>query len=202
MIYTETEERPEILDRVEKAGFVTFDGPFDLNLIGLRNPNTTANKFDDQFHLVCKDEKGLWQHFIFQCTTDPGSYWLENPSRVQGTAIMVHPQQARGAYKLDLHAGKYLALCQRKPIKVWRDSNKDEILDRSGEQFEGYFGVNIHRASQARLVENVERYSAGCTVIQNFEDFDMLIHLCKKQIQTLNIDSFTYTLIEGEEGEF
>lgn len=203
MIYTETEERPEILDRVEEHGFVTFDGPFDLNLIGLRNPNTKANSFDDQFHLVCKDEKGLWQHFIFKCTTDPGTYWLENPSKVKGTAIMVHPQQARGAYKLDLHAGKYLALCQRRrKIKVWRDSNKDEILDRSGEEFEGYFGVNIHRASQWRLVENVERYSAGCTVIQSLKDFDMLIHLCKKQIQTIGVDSFTYTLIEGEEGDF
>ena len=57
MIYKETEERPEILDRVEAAGFATFDGAFDLNLIGLRNPEAKANKFDDQFHVICKDEK-------------------------------------------------------------------------------------------------------------------------------------------------
>ena len=202
MIYKETEERPEILDRVEAAGFATFDGAFDLNLIGLRNPEAAANKFDDQFHVICKDEKNLWQHFIFKCTTDPGLYWLQNSTRVEGTAIMVHPQQARSAYKLDLHAGRYLALCQRKKIRVWRDANKDQILDRDGEQHAGYFGINIHRASATRTVENVERYSAGCTVIQNFEDFDMLIHLCKKQIQTINVDTFTYTLILGDQGEF
>ena len=201
MRMNETEERPEILDRVEQHGFVTFEGEYDLNLIGLRNPNQTANKFDDLFFVVFKED-GLWKEFIFECTTDPGTYWLQNPSRVLGTAIMVHPQQARGAYKLDLHAGKYLALCQRKPIKVWRDGNKDQILDREGEEHSGYFGVNIHRASQSRIVDDVERYSAGCTVIQSFLNFDMLIHLCKKQVQILGVDTFTYTLIEGEEGDF
>ena len=202
MIYHESMERPDILDRVEAGGFVTFDGAFDLNLIGLRNPEAKANKFDDQFHVVCKDEQGLWQHFIFKCTTDPGLYWLENSTRVDGTAIMVDPQQARGAYELDLHAGRYLALCQRKKIRVWRDSNKDDILDRDGEQHSGYFGINIHRASQTRIVDNVERYSAGCTVIQSFSDFDMLMYLCKKQIQTIGVETFTYTLIRGDQGDF
>ena len=203
MIYHETEERPEILDRVEALGFVTFDGAFDLNLIGVRNPEAKANQFDDLFHVVCKDEKNLWQHFIFTCTTDPGLYWLQKSTRVDGTAIMVDPQQARGCYKLDLHAGKYLALCQRGgKIKVWRDANKDQILDRDGKQHVGYFGINIHRASQTRIVDKVERYSAGCTVIQKFSDFDMLIHLCKKQIQTIGVDTFTYTLIKGDQGEF
>ena len=33
MIYKETTTKPEILERVEALGFVTFDGAFDLNLI-------------------------------------------------------------------------------------------------------------------------------------------------------------------------
>src|SRR5210317_55472 len=201
MEYTATFERPEILDRVEENGFVTFDGVFDLNLIGLRSPQQIANAFDDWFFVVCRGEDGLWHQWIFPCTTDAGLYWLQNPSNVLGTAIMVHPQQARGVYKLDLHAGKYLALCQRNgSVKVWRDNNKDEILDRGGEELEGYFGINIHRASSHRVLDDVERYSAGCTVIQDPDDFDQLIELCHKQINTIGVESFTYTLIDGSRG--
>ena len=202
MIEFRSTEKPPILEAVESHGFLTFDGAWDLNLIGLRTPTTEANMFDDYFFVVCRDSENNWCQWILTCTTDPGSYWLRNPSRVSGTAIMVDPQQARSAYQLDLHAGRYLALCQRKPIKVWRDANKNEILDRYGEEHVGYFGINIHRASQTRVIDQVERYSAGCTVIQKFEEFDFLLELCRKQIAMLGYDKFTYTLISGELSDF
>ena len=197
MKHTITHERPRILDRVEEEGFVTFDGQFDLNLIGLRSPAVEANKFDDHFFVICKVD-GFWNQWIFECTTDSGLYYLLNPSRISGTAIMMDPQQARSVYKLDLHGGKYEALCQRNgSVKVWRDSNKDEVLDRSGDIETGWFGINIHRASSHREVEEVGRYSAGCTVIQDPRDFEKLIELCHKQVETLGVDTFTYTLIAG-----
>ena len=41
------------------------------------------------------------------------------------------------------------ALCQRGKVKVWRDNNKDNILDWEGEIDTGEnFGINIHRANE------------------------------------------------------
>ena len=49
-----------------------------------------------------------------------------------GVAIL-KPGQYRSSHKLRLHAGKYLALGQQKPVKVYRDSNRDryDLLRRS-----------------------------------------------------------------------
>ena len=45
--------------------------------------------------------------------------------------------------------GAHKALCQRnRKVKVWRDNNKDNILDWEGETDTGYFGINIHRANE------------------------------------------------------
>ena len=47
-VYSENGERPAILARVEKLGFVTFTNKdYDLNIIGERNPNGEADQFDD-----------------------------------------------------------------------------------------------------------------------------------------------------------
>ena len=176
------------------------DRDFDLNIIGLRNPNGTTNKFDDLLFVVFKLE-GQWIQHVFKCTTDPGLYHLKNPSRVAGTAIMMHPQQCRSVYKLDLHGGRYLALCQRNgKVKCWRDLNKDNVLDMDG-NYLGY-GINIHRASAYRETEEVNRYSAGCTVIQNPDDFAVFIEACKMQVEHNGWDTFTYTLLLGDIGDF
>ena len=65
----------------------------------------------------------------------------------------------------------------------------------------GYFGINIHRASahstqERGLTEDVGRYSAGCMVIQDRDDFDRLIALAKKQVETLGYKNFSLTLLE------
>ena len=43
---------------------------------------------------------------------------------VKGTAILV-PGQYRGAYKIGFHKGKYKALVQAKPVKLYIDNDKD-----------------------------------------------------------------------------
>ena len=47
-----------------------------------------------------------------QCTTLPGLYWLENPMNSKGCAILKEGQY-KGVYEIDLHNGKYEAICQR-----------------------------------------------------------------------------------------
>ena len=197
------QDRPEILNRVQEHGFVVFDGDhdFDLNIIGLRNPRPAAGSFDDLLFVVYK-ENGQWKEKKYPCTTDPSLYYLRNPLNVKGTAIMKDPQQCRSVYRLDLHQGKYKALCQRAgSVKVWRDANRNEILDRSGDLSEGH-GVNIHRASAHSVQEEIGRYSAGCTVIQDPEHFAEFISLCEEQVSKNGWSSFTYTLIRGSEEDF
>ena len=190
---------PPILRRVAALGHVVFDsGDFDLNLIGVRSPSRQPDRWDDEFMVVWK-QGGVWRQLAAQATTDPGGWWLINGQKA--TAIMV-PGQYRGVYKIDLHAGKYPALCQRGGVvRVYRDGNKNQVLDHDPATItEGYFGINIHRASAHHGdTKIVGKYSAGCTVIRNPEDFRDIMELARTQIATHPdwAETFTYTLIEG-----
>ena len=197
-IFVENNERPEILDRVADLGFAVFDSDkdYDLNIIGERNPNGQVDKFDDYINVVFKID-GNWNWYVYRCTTDAGKWYLENYGNPAGTAILCHPQQMRGVYKIDKHNGKYDALCQRNgTVKVWRDSNRDSIHDMEGEVDEGWFGINLHKSGQDSIV--VGRWSGGCSVFQNSADFEEFMDLCRAQITHTGRDSFTYTLIIGK----
>ena len=191
---------PPILQRVSDAGYDVYDnGSYDLNIIGIRSAHRTAGAFDDWVVVVCKDANGLWVCHWMQATTDPGVPWLESPSRPEGCAILV-PGQYKG-YELALHRGKYIALCQRKKVKVYRDDNKDAFLDLEPESIqEGLFGINIHRSTESGSgARTVGRFSAGCTVIKSPKDYAALIELCERQIQYHPTwTTFTYTLLQED----
>lgn len=196
-------ELPPLLRRCKDLGYAIFvQYNYDLNLIACRSPSRESGKFDDMFHVVYRYGDRYIQE-SYPCTTDAGLYWMHNPARVEGTAILVAGQY-RNVYKLDLHGGKYLALCQRNgAVSVYRDNNRDSVLDHDPETIQtgSGFGINIHRASahsteEGGLTEDVERYSAGCVVIQSRDDFDRLIALAKKQKDDLGYDTFSLTLLE------
>ena len=76
------------------------------------------------------------------------------------------------------------ALCQRGKVKVWRDNNKDNILDWEGETDTGdNFGINIHRANTdpEDIATKVDWHSAGCQVIANINDFNRMMGLANTQ---------------------
>tara|TARA_R110000824_G_scaffold251563_1_gene440205 strand:+ start:1269 stop:2075 length:807 start_codon:yes stop_codon:yes gene_type:complete len=159
-----------------------------INIIGVRNSAQKANSFDDRIYLIWEGSNG-WNERSYAATCDPGTYWLEH-GRVEGTAILI-PGQYVNVYKFDLHGGKYETLCQRGgEVKVWRDSNKDEILDHAGKEIEGYFGINIHHAGTDS--KNVDKWSAGCQVFARLADWQEAMEICKQS----NAEWFTYTLIE------
>jgi hypothetical protein len=191
---------PVVLQRVEDLGYRVFDGvaEYDLNIVGIRSRDTTVNAFNDLMTVSFK-VKGQWYTRSWACTTDPGLYWLNNPGRREGTAILC-PGQYRGCYKLGKHRGSYTALTQAKPVRVFRDPDRDNEHDTVGVSTqEGLFGINIHRASRKRVSTRVDKWSAGCTVFADGTpggDFDEFIKLCKKQVSVTGWDSFTYTLLE------
>ena len=188
-------DRILILNVLKSKDYKVFEnGLFNINIIGVRMNTNRPNKFDDELHVIYKDDTNSIVHTIYKITTDPGSYWLDNPSNVNGTAIL-KPNQYRGTYQLDLHRGRYTALCQRKPVEVYRDGNRDNILDQDEDSIDvGYFGINIHRANSSSESTNVNKWSAGCQVFANPDAYDSFISLVKKSTSIYG-DNVTYTLI-------
>ena len=139
---------------------------------------------------------GVWTLFAFPGTTDPGIYYRENPLNLRGTAIM-KPGQYRGAYKVGRHKG-YKALQQVGSITVYRDANGDAELDTTGATEQGINAINIHRANRIRASTRVEKWSAGCQVMQDPDHFDFFMTLCDRAAKKFG-NSLTYTLLESED---
>lgn len=169
------------------------DGQYNLNIFGVRTENKTADFFDDFIGVCYKNANDEKICQVFKATTDAGTYWLKNPENKKGTALLV-PNQYKSAYKLGMHRGQYRALVQDKPVKVYRDNNKNTILDFNECTIEeGIFGINIHRSNPLTYSRNVYKWSAGCQVFQDIVEYDLFIHLCKTA-KTKYGNSFTYTL--------
>ena len=121
-------------DKIEKAvkakGYKWFDN--QLNIVGVRNSATgdkVTNAFDDHI-TVSKLENGVWKFYEWMATTDPGRKGVLEYHNVNGVARMV-PGQYIDSHGLGLHQGKYEALKQFKPVKVYRDANKDLKYDET-----------------------------------------------------------------------
>ncbi|MAB65331.1 MAG: hypothetical protein CL662_00680 [Bacteroidetes bacterium] len=190
-----------VKEAILSKGYKWFEnGDYNLNLVGIRNSETenlVTNKFDDCVTVSYKVD-GEWNFHCFKATTDPGTHWTENLLNKDGVAILV-PDQYRGSHTIGLHQGKYKALRQKKPLKVYRDKNKDGVYDLLEENIhEGIYGINIHRATAHGESKQVDKWSAGCQVLAKTADFDKLMELAQKSSDMYG-NSFTYTLIESKD---
>jgi hypothetical protein len=194
--------REQIQKAVESKGYKWFEGgDYNLNIVGVRNSDThgvVTNKFDDKL-TVSYSVNGEMKYHEFDATTDPGSHWEKNLLNKDGVAILV-PNQYRSSHEIRKHQGKYEALCQKKPVKVYRDNNKDGKYDMLEENIhEGIFGINIHKAgSRINGSTQIDKWSAGCQVFSKESDFNQLMELAYKA-KNLYGNSFTYTLIESKD---
>lgn len=179
---------------MRSKGYTVFGGTrgYDLNVVGIRTADTTANKFNDWVGIMYL-ERGVWNVFMFPATTDPGTYWRKNPMSAKGVAAL-KPGQYRGSHKLGHHKG-YQALQQNKPLVVYRDPDRDNLLDMDDSNVEeGMFGINIHRASSSNPSGEVGKWSAGCQVLQDPIHFNFLMELVNKSASIYG-ETFTYTLL-------
>ncbi len=180
---------------LRRKRFVLHTRPYELNIVGLRSKGAKANRFDDEIHVFYRTTQPKWEYHVYKATTDPGTYWLENPTEPQGTAILSQGQYVN-AYELGLHQGKYKALVQRKPVTILRDYDRNAYLDfLNGRKTTGLFGINIHRALAKGSAKYVEKFSAGCQVFEKAENFYEFMDLCERH-RKLYGNKFTYTLID------
>ncbi len=187
--------KQQIETAVKGKGYKWFEGSdYVLNIVGVRNSATgqkVTNLFDD--HITLSYTVGGETKFhCWPATTDPGTKGVMQYGNKAGVARLVEGQYI-DSHIMRLHAGKYEALGQNKPVKVFRDPNKDMVYDEKSIQ-EGVFGINIHKAGADSTY--VENWSEGCQVFKRSADFEEFMTICRKA-KTANGNKFSYTLIES-----
>jgi hypothetical protein len=187
----------QIKKSVESKGYVWFNDDknkgYDVNIVGIRNASNgqkVTNAFDDYITISYK-ENGEWKCHVWPATTDPGKKGVMEYHNKDGVARLVEGQY-RGSHIIRLHQGKYEALGQDRPVKVYRDANKDMNYDEN-KITEGVYGINIHKAGADSTY--VENWSEGCQVFKKAADFEEFMKICRKS-KDIHGNRFTYTLIE------
>lgn len=185
----------KILKVMENKGYPVFRNSsknYNLNIIGIRTSNDDSNTFNDKL-VVLWMQNGEWNRLNFNITTDPGIYWRENPMNVNGTAILCEGHH-KGLWKIGLHKNSYKALVQKNNVNVYRDNDKDNELDDDCVIQNGMFGINCHKSSSSGTSIQVDKWSAGCQVFENYKDFNSFIEICEKAKENWG-NSFSYTLL-------
>ena len=200
-------KREQIESAVKTKGYKWFDDKnnkgYDVNIVGVRNADTgdrVTNRFDDCLTISYK-KNGEWKFFCFEATTDPGDDYMNDPIVKEKGCAILKEGQYRGSHKIRLHAGKYPALGQKKPVTVYRDNNNDNKYDRNEAKVdEGLFGINIHRATSLKGKKStyVGKWSAGCQVIAENDDWHAFLDVCQTARDTWS-NNFTYTLVESKD---
>ena len=185
----------DIIDVMQEKSYRVFynNTGYDLNIVGIRSAQLDQEIFNDWI-TVFYMSAGRWNYFPFPGTTDPGSFYLQNPLNVKGTAIL-KPGQYRGSHRIGRHKN-YKALQQNKAVTVYRDDNRDGYLNTAAmAQDSGMFGINIHRSNAHRPSTVIGKWSAGCQVLQDPAHFSFVLELCELSAATFS-NSFSYTLLE------
>lgn len=193
-----------LLSNMKAQGYIVYNKPYQLNIIGVRNPNTNPIKFDDYIYVIFKNDNNQWIGYRYNATTDPSTKTLAslkyNP---KGTAILPEGQYV-DKYTIRLHNNQYNAVAQKRDenICVYRDYDRTDILTFDTNSIScGQFGINIHRAKSGGAddgqgnTENIGDYSAGCQVFQNSYCFEEFMQLAQEH-KLRHGNSFTYTLFD------
>jgi len=191
--------REQIETAVKAKGYTWFNDDankgYDVNIVGIRNltpGRKVTNIFDDTMTISFK-ENGVWQYYEWAITTDPGTKAIKEFHNPKGVGRLI-PNQYRTKWKIDLHQGKYKALCQRLgDVSVWRDKNKDMTFDEVTVDT-GMFGINIHRSNPTTESAYVENWSEGCQVFKRVKDFNAFMAICEKAA-AIHGNNFSYTLL-------
>lgn len=197
-INTYTAERMKAAFALHK--FERRDGIGRLNIFGIRASSPATNKFDDAIGILFLNDAATWDLKIWPATTDPGFYYLNNPMNLKGTAIVM-PGQHRDCWGIGLHDGaeKYETLVQIGPIKIWRDKNRDTVIDMDPSTIENAGAgahIELHRASAKQILQSVDVYSAGCQVLQIVSSHVELMSAVHKHVGLGWEKSFSYALFE------
>jgi hypothetical protein len=184
-----------LIKTAKSKGYTIDTRPFALNLIGIRNSKATdQNTFDDNIAYFYYDGDGELRGKIAPATTDPSTFYLENPMNPLGAAILKSGEY-RDTWRIGLHKGKYEALVQSEPVVTIRDDDRNSYINYFAETSEGLYGINIHKASRKDNVAFIDKDSAGCQVFRDEKDFNEMMSLAKISKAKYG-NTFSYILID------
>ena len=190
----------EIHEVMSEAEMVVFEKPFDVTLGAIRTADNESNKFNDWLFASFFTKNDGLVSVIIEGTTDAGLYYREKPMQIDGTAIIQHGVQHRGAYtymEVGGHRGQE-AFRQTGKMAYWRDANRDEYLDFEGEVRHDIYNTNIH--DMGTLGNNVGKWSAGC-LGSTEENMELLYSIAKVQILHGNGNKFSLALLHENQFE-
>ena len=171
----------------------------DANIIGIRSAMDIPDVFND---LIILWIPALNVFNVFEATTDPGLYYMQNPMNVKGTGILKSGQYKK-CYRLGFHGTNkvtgHSALVQVNNVTVYRDVNRDAKKDFLVTDT-GLFGCNIHTtcSTLCGVPVNIGKWSASCQVVRNNRKFQTdLINVLKSNFDLNKL--YNYTLLTEKE---
>jgi hypothetical protein len=172
----------KIFSVMRSKNYVVFTRPYELNLIFVRT-SQVENAFDDFLLCIYKTDRGEWVVDLYECTTDPGWYYRQNPINPKGTGY-VKPGQYINSHTMGLHKGKE-AFVQCGNITVYRDNDKDLQLEPTTQETGSGYGQDIHCAvdTEDYVTMNVDKWSAMCFVIADRSKHKFLMSVGRRHVK-------------------
>lgn len=151
-------------------------------IIYVRTDDKLTNSYDDFAVLIINDKIEM----VVPCSTTAGKFYVQNPittGGITGTAIACK-QQVKGSHQF-VTAKTWTSLWlnapffrQIKPIAIYRDGNKDGIIDTKTIT-KGLYGINLHRGGLGSLID---RWSAGCQVVPDKYWFEIVKYFANGEV--------------------
>lgn len=178
-----TDLTSRIIAYAKSKNYRLFTGADEVNIIYVEGadengtPNADiANVWNDRRLVICWVSDRPVIVLNATATTEPGSYFTQNPMNPLGAARIQFGQYQ--AWRMGWHKPGHESLIQAGAITVCRDFNEDGL--RVGDYLNtGYFGVNQHHGNDSP-VHDIGRWSAGCLVGRQKEAHRKFLALCKK----------------------
>lgn len=181
----------QLLDKVKELQ--SYENiPENYWILGVQSNEDAYNQFDDKFYLF----KGTKFILVTSGTTNSGASGIMNYDKYKknGVAVVKTNEWYYNIWKYGYHNNIMPALKQVKPIKFYRDSNKNIKIEENGELYNDIIGINFHTVSYSKILSLVryfiDSWSQGCQVINSLKDYYNILSLVKKQ------DYVTYCLIK------
>lgn len=172
----------ELLNRVQELD--SFKGfPPNYWILGVQSNEDGYNVFDDKFYLF----KGKKFIDVVVGTTNAGTTGIKNYSKYnrKGVAVIKTNEWYHGLWKFGYHRGKMPALRQIRPIKYFRDWNKNNKIEEIGKMYEGIIGINFHTVLYQKNLsfwrKLIGGWSVGCQVINHVGRYYDILNRVKKQ---------------------
>lgn len=182
----------QLLERVEAVGGkITNAGKYLI--IGVQSQEDAFDTFDDKFYVF---DGNIFKQ-VSTGTTNAGRKALKQFDNLglSGAAVWQTDQFVEDCFRPGMHkasrpGGGMRALRQNKPIKYFRDANKNNRAEQIGPLQEGVIWANMHGVSydpfSNRVLNTIGGWSYACQVWNRMSDYRFMQRATWNRGKTVN----------------